>query len=170
MWFGKTSHFSRSLRTPLLMVVISLAAIPFVASNFVTAHAFGPQCYYDRGYWTPETGATYSQSAGTCNSGYMQVTSSATVTTLVPQSGSYSFAACRIPQGQNPYCDRHNAIYYKAVNTAQGIFPNDSATYYANGANSWYTSLDVTVLDTTTGTYNDISSLSCTSTVGACPL
>ncbi len=164
LWFGRALQN----RIPVFALMIAIAAMVLVVPSFYPVHAI--QCNNDRGFWNPEPGASYSQTATACNSGYMAVSSSATVTTLVPQSGSYTFTACKVPAGQLAFCTISNTVFTRTVNTGQGVFPNDSTTYNAKGANTWYTSLDVTVLDTTTGQTNDISNLACASNVGPCPV
>src|SRR5438876_2862479 len=165
LWFGRALRN----RIPVFALMIAIAAMVLAVPGIYPAHA-SLQCFNDRGFWNPEPGASYSQTATACNSGYMAVSSSATVTTLVPQSGSYTFTACKVPAGQLAFCTKSNTLFTRTVNTGQGVFPNDSTTYFANGANTWYTSLDVTVLDTTTGLTNSISNLACASKVGPCPL
>ncbi len=167
MFEGKT-RIAWHVFSLTLVLVSSAIALMMVSPG--TFHVGAILCNHDTGYWTPEPGATYAQTATTCT-GSFQVSSSANVGTLVPQSGTYTFAACKIPSGQNAYCDQSRAVYFKSVDTGTGVFPNDSGSYTAQGVNSWYTTLDVTVMDTTTGNTNLVSSISCVTTLpGGCPV
>jgi amino acid permease len=152
-----------------VIAVLSAAVLLLVSPTVSTVGAI--TCNNDSAFWTPEPDATYSQTATACVGGFMSVSSSANVSTLVPQSGSYTFTACKVPTGQLAFCTRSNTVFTKTVNTGVGVFPNDSKTFSSNGANTWNTSLDVTVKDTTTGATNTLSDFTCaTSLPGGCPV
>lgn len=152
-----------------VIAVLSAAVLLLVSPTVSTVGAI--TCNNDSAFWTPEPGATYSQTATACVGGFMSVSSSANVSTLVPQSGSYTFTACKVPTGQLAFCTKSNTVFSKTVNTGVGVFPNDSTTFSSKGANTWNTSLDVTVKDTTTGATNTLSDFTCaTSLPGGCPV
>lgn len=158
----------RSRTIPLLLVTLA-ALVMILPLGITSVRAAG--CYTVDAYWTPAAGINYSESATACIGRWI-VSSSANSATLVPQNGTYLIQACFTPSYSLAYCDSSNDVFSRTFTTGQGVFPNQSIRYNDTNANTFTVELDVTVLYTTTGVTNTVSSYTCVTSAlhSYCPL